>query len=110
MLEDEAIRRARDGVTIPVFYAGKEVGAIRRPSDTLLMFLLRAHRPERYRERPWVAAGGPYRAVSGGFGAPPPGNGRQPWEMSEDELDREIEALLPGAGPPALPPPGETAE
>lgn len=109
LLEDEAIRRARDGVTIPVFYAGEEVGAIRRPSDALLMFLLRAHRPERYRERPWVAGGGPYRAVSGGFEAP----GRRLGEMSEAELDREIEALLPGAGPPALPPPdeaGETAE
>ncbi len=133
LLEDEAIRRARDGVTIPVFYAGKEVGAIRRPSDTLLMFLLRAHRPERYRERPWAAAGGPYRAVSGGFGAPPPGDGRQPWEMSDAELEREIEARLAGAEPavspaadggeagdapggrvgsglPALPPPGEAGE
>ncbi len=109
LLEDEAIRRARDGVTIPVFYAGEEVGAIRRPSDALLMFLLRAHRPERYRERPWVPGGGPYRAVSGGFEAPL-SDGRRPGEMSDAELDREIEALLPSAGPPALPPPDETAE
>ena len=49
-LELEARRRAEKGVLEPVFYQGKRVGAIRRYSDTLLMFLLKAHRPEKYRE------------------------------------------------------------
>lgn len=51
LLEDEAIRRAHEGVIEPVFYQGKPAGAIRKYSDTLLMFLLRGFRPEVYRER-----------------------------------------------------------
>lgn len=43
-LENEAIRRARDGVEEPVFYQGEQVGKIKRYSDSLLMFLLRANR------------------------------------------------------------------
>jgi hypothetical protein len=50
-LEDEAVRRARDGVEEPVFYQGAECGRIRRYSDSLLIQLLKAHRPEKYRER-----------------------------------------------------------
>jgi hypothetical protein len=47
-LEDEAVRRARDGVEEPIYQKGVYVGTVRRYSDTLLMFLLRAHMPERY--------------------------------------------------------------
>lgn len=50
-LEDEARRRAFLGVETPVHYGGKKIGDIRKYSDTLLMFLLRARRPETYRER-----------------------------------------------------------
>lgn len=50
-LEDEARRRAHDGVEKPVFYQGAECGVIREYSDQLMMFLLRAGRPERFRER-----------------------------------------------------------
>ena len=49
-LEEEARRRAVDGVPEPVFYKGKPVGAIRKYSDTLLIFLLKGARPEKYRE------------------------------------------------------------
>lgn len=49
-LEDEAVRRAFEGRLEPVFYKGVECGAVRKFSDSLLMFLLRARRPERYRE------------------------------------------------------------
>jgi hypothetical protein len=48
--QGELHRRAVKGVLEPVFYQGEEVGHIRRYSDTLLMFLLKAHRPEVYRE------------------------------------------------------------
>jgi hypothetical protein len=50
LLEAEARRRAAIGVDRPVFYKGKEVGQVREYSDQLLMFLLRARRPEVFRE------------------------------------------------------------
>ena len=50
-LEREAIRRAAEGVEEPVFQGGVEVGRIRKYSDTLLIFLLKARRPAVYRER-----------------------------------------------------------
>lgn len=43
-LEKEAIRRARDGTDEPVYYQGEKVGTVKRYSDALLMFLLRANR------------------------------------------------------------------
>ena len=50
-LEAEARRRAQVGVEEPVYYQGKVVGQTRRFSDLLLIFLLKARRPEVYRER-----------------------------------------------------------
>ena len=49
VLEDEARRRAFDGVDEPVFYQGDECGVIRRYSDMLMGLLLRGHR-SRYRQ------------------------------------------------------------
>ena len=51
VLEDEALRRAVQGVDRPVFQGGKLVGHVREFSDTLLLALLRAHLPEKYTER-----------------------------------------------------------
>lgn len=48
-LEKEVRRRAYHGVDEPVFYKGEVVGQIRKYSDTLLMFALKARKPE-YRE------------------------------------------------------------
>ncbi len=45
MLEDEAVRRAKDGVEKPVFQGGKLVGHVQEYSDTLLIFLLKGARP-----------------------------------------------------------------
>lgn len=47
-LEDEALRRAVDGVNEPVFYRGERIGTARKYSGTLLMFLLKSRRPEIY--------------------------------------------------------------
>ena len=47
-LEDEAVLRATSGVAKPIFYGGKLVGYEKRHSDTLLMFLLKGRRPERF--------------------------------------------------------------
>lgn len=51
LLEDEAIRRAREGTKKPVYQGGKLVGYVQEYSDTLLMFLLNGKRPERYKHR-----------------------------------------------------------
>lgn len=50
LLEEEAWRRAKDGVRRPVFQNGKRVGVVREYSDTLLIFLLKGLRPEKYRD------------------------------------------------------------
>jgi hypothetical protein len=50
-LEHEARRRAVEGTLKPVFYQGEECGHIREYSDTLLIFLLKGARPEKYKER-----------------------------------------------------------
>jgi hypothetical protein len=50
-LEAEAWRRAVAGVLKPVFQGGKRVGQVREYSDTMLALLLKAHKPEKYRER-----------------------------------------------------------
>lgn len=85
-LEDEARRRALLGVETPVHYGGKAVGEIRKFSDALLMFLLRARRPETYRERattePTGRGGGPDETVHDG--------------LSDIERAQEILRLLAG--------------
>lgn len=57
-LEAEARRRAEEGTLKPVFYQGDAVGFIKEYSDTLMVLLLKAHRPEKYRERTDVTSGG----------------------------------------------------
>jgi len=50
-IEEEADRRAVEGTLEPVFYQGFECGQVRRYSDTLLIFRLKALNPQKYRER-----------------------------------------------------------
>lgn len=50
-IEDEAVRRATEGWLDPVFYQGKVCGQARKYSDGLLMFLLKARKPEVYKDR-----------------------------------------------------------
>lgn len=58
LLEDEALRRAKDGCDRPVFYEGEQCGVIREYSDTLMIFLLKARDPDKYRERVDIAHSG----------------------------------------------------
>lgn len=57
MLESEAIRRATQGVQRVVLYKGKPVKIGKKTlvettfSDTLLIFLLKGHRPDKFRDR-----------------------------------------------------------
>ena len=48
----EVIRRAVEGVRVPVYYKGKEVGHTTRKSDTLLMFAIREMQRRRERAAP----------------------------------------------------------
>jgi len=54
-MEAEARRRAVQGVQETVYYEGMKCGTKQRYSDVLLMFLLKAARPEKYAERSLVA-------------------------------------------------------
>ena len=63
-MELEARRRAVDGTDRPVFHAGKVVGHVREYSDQLLIFLLRAHRPQKYRERNGLVQFDPTRCTN----------------------------------------------
>jgi hypothetical protein len=58
-LAAEAARRAYHGLLKPVFHAGEICGHIREYSDSLLMFLLRARDPGKYRESHKVEHTGP---------------------------------------------------
>lgn len=62
-LEAEAVRRALSGVEVPVFHQGRECGHTLKHSDTLLMFLLKTLRPERYGPGRDAGPGEPVRAV-----------------------------------------------
>jgi hypothetical protein len=47
-LVDIAIDRAKEGVPVPVFYRGAQVGERRWYNDRLLMFILKHHMPNKY--------------------------------------------------------------
>lgn len=91
MLEEEARRRAVDGVVVPQFYKGDLISAavVREYSDALLMFLLKARLPEKYREiRSHQLLGKDGQPVS------PAGIGIVPVRlMSDEEIDAELLAL-----------------
>lgn len=57
-LEMEARRRAERGVLKPVYHKGVRVGYMREYSDTLMAILLKAHKPEKYRERQDITSDG----------------------------------------------------
>jgi hypothetical protein len=50
-LVGEAYRRAREGTVKPVYYKGEKCGGIREYSDTLAIFLLKAHRRSVYGDK-----------------------------------------------------------
>lgn len=50
-LEDEAVRRAHEGTMKPIYQQGKKVGSVREYSDTLLIVLLKARAPQKYKDR-----------------------------------------------------------
>jgi hypothetical protein len=93
-LEDEAIRRGRDGVEKPVFYQGEQVAVVQDYSDNLLISLLKF---KRYADR---------QEITGKDGAPlnPAPQVVVPWEklkeMSDEDLQRLYMEQVEGAKPP----------
>lgn len=87
-LEAEARRRAIEGVETTVVYGGRMVRddsgkplTVRRYSDSLLALLLRAHRPEKYRER-----------LPHGSGDPEGSGARFTFRISERSPAQEVKA------------------
>jgi hypothetical protein len=78
-LEEEAVRRGRDGVPEPVFYKGVECGEIQRYSDTLLLAILKGRRRHVFGDKSQVEMTG----KDGG-----------PIEMSSTERAKLVEKLL----------------
>lgn len=64
-LEAEMRRRAMVGTEKPIFHEGREIARIRQYSDTLAIFLAKAHRPEKFRERHHVEHGGRVGGTAG---------------------------------------------
>lgn len=58
-LEDEATRRAFEGVDKPIVYQGEITNTMKEYSDTLLVFLLKGGKPDKYRERTSAEISGP---------------------------------------------------
>lgn len=64
-LEAEAIRRGTRGVQQPVYQGGKLVGYRTEYSDALLVLVLKAMRPDRYRERVDISVPQVIKAIGG---------------------------------------------
>lgn len=86
-LEDEAHRRAFDGTEEGIFQQGVMVGTQRKYSDTLAIFLLKAHNPDKYRENSKVELSGRL-AIN---------------DMSEDEIRAELATLAASGVVPVAP-------
>jgi hypothetical protein len=94
VLEDEALRRAVNGVKKPIYQRGKLVGEVRDYSDTLTIFLLKNWHPGRYMDRV-------RQEVTGRGGAPvavePVPEDLSPLNVEELEFLRKIRAKLNAA-------------
>ena len=89
MLEDEAVRRAVQGVRKAIMYKGQIVGYDLIYSDRLLMFLLKGARPDKFAERKKVDA-----TVGGNIGIamlPPMNRNEDDWEKSAGKLHAQQE-------------------
>jgi len=50
ILEEEAVRRAREGITKTKFYKDQPIAIETEYSDTLLIFLMKGAKPDKYRD------------------------------------------------------------
>ncbi len=87
-LEREARRRGLEGITRTVWYGGEPVGEEKVYSDTLLIFMLKAARPQVYRERYEVSSPEPEPLV------PDPGHSELSNAMLEQLVQMAEQAQL----------------
>ena len=95
LLAGEARRRAT-GMTRDVWYAGRVVGTERVYSDALLIFLLKAHRPAKFRDNVKVEHSGGMevtgdRKVTFEFVRPAEQHARTLAELAAEEAESEAE-------------------
>jgi len=99
-LEEEALRRAVDGVPEPLVSGGKLVRdddgnpiCVQRYSDQMLGLLLRARRPEKFRDQRLVHAGDPAQPIE-----------LKVREMTLEQRRARLAELMGTAGPVLAPP------
>lgn len=81
-MEDQARRRAFNGVPRPVFQGGVRVGEVTEFSDTLAVAMLKRHRPEQY--NPATVQKVEHSGVVGTVYA----------SLSDEELDKKLDSML----------------
>jgi len=84
LLEEKARQRAFEGIERNIFYQGKVVGKQKEYSDGLTMFLLKAHRPEKYRDNQDINL----KHTGGVLVVPVGSNGIEEW-MKENAISME---------------------
>jgi AcrR family transcriptional regulator len=92
-LEDELRRRGFEGVEKPVFHGGVVVGSVREFDTTAAIFILKARKPEVYRDNARIEHTGP-------------GGGPVQVESFREEFIRRIERLAARRGMVGIPAPG----
>jgi hypothetical protein len=85
-LVDIAIDRAKEGVPVPVFYKGNQVGERRWYNDRLLMFILKHHMPNKYGLN--LAAGTRHPDTLA--------REAEDEDAAEEEIERKVEGLRAG--------------
>lgn len=100
LMEAEARRRAVEGTLRPVFQGGKKVGEVLEYSDTLIIFLLKARRPDVYRDHAKVVVSGdPGAPVKHEHSVTVTGRIEQLAAAFAGAADREEAGGVPGHGP-----------
>lgn len=95
-LEEEAIRRATEGVLEPVFYKGEVAGYKTNYSDTLLMFILRGLKPGVYRDN---VRGGDTNINFGIAVLPMTAQSDEQWEQRSVQMHSEQKVITLEAKP-----------
>lgn len=86
-LEDEAIRRAYEGIDKPIVFQGVITDTVKEYSDTLTIFLLKGGKPDKYRDNSKVELSGSLDLR----------------KLSDDEIEAEISKLAGRVGHALLP-------
>lgn len=102
VLEDEAIRRAHEGIEKDVYYQGEVVGTEVQYSDALLQFILRGNKPEKYREN--VNVQGTINHKIGVAVLPLTAPSLEAWELSAVDVHTGQKLLAPPAEEPVAVP------